>query len=81
VSPAEATPCDPRGELRQHLRDGALVWQLRCPECGHWGDIDDDQLHGRVSCDHADCGVKRGESVCSCTFHQTRDWFNTAVRV
>lgn len=44
----------PQGRIRQHLRDGAPVWQLQCPLCGRWGDIDDDQLHGRVSADHTE---------------------------
>jgi hypothetical protein len=52
------------------LRDGEEVWKLGCPGCGHWAEIDDDQLHGRVSVDHA------GEG--GCTFHETRDWFHTA---
>lgn len=66
----------PEGRLRQVLRDGEAVWQLHCPQCGQWGDIDDDQLHGRVSVDHTD--VYRGETLC--TFHETRDWSATAQR-
>lgn len=50
--------------LRCVCRDGSLVYQLRCPRCRHWGDIDDDQLHGRVSIDHTGQG---------CTFHETHD--------
>lgn len=56
------------GALRVVTRDGSPVWQLRCPGCGHWGDIDEDQLHGRVSCDHAGCGV------CVCAWHETVDF-------
>lgn len=52
---------DPR--IRQVKRDGALIWQLCCPGCGKWGEIDDDQLHGRVSTLHEECG-----------FHETQDW-------
>lgn len=50
--------------LRSVRRDGGIVWQLRCPECHHWGDVDDDQLRGRVSIDHTDTG---------CGFHRTLD--------
>jgi hypothetical protein len=49
--------------LRSVHRDGALVWQLRCPECHGWADLDEDQLHGRVSIDHAP----------ECGFHETHD--------
>jgi hypothetical protein len=64
----------PQGRLRTIKRDGEPVVQLQCPQCGRWGDIDDDQLHGRVSVDHTD--VHRGETLC--TFHETRDWKSTA---
>lgn len=52
------------GRLRSIRRDGELVWQLRCPRCHQWADIDDDQMHGRVSIDHTDTG---------CSFHETHD--------
>jgi hypothetical protein len=64
-------PTLPEGRLRQIIRDGALQWQLCCPECGQWGDIDGDQLHGRVSVDHTET---------LCTFHETRDWWATVRR-
>lgn len=60
----------PQGRIRPVMRDGFPVMKLQCPGCGCWGDIDDDQLHGRVSVDHTDTG---------CTFHETRDWSKTAV--
>lgn len=44
-------------------RDGRPVRQLRCPVCGMWGDLDDDQFHGTVSIDHSDQP--------GCTFHET----------
>lgn len=44
-------------------RDGIELTQLQCPGCGAWGDLDDDQFHGRVSTLHEECG-----------FHETRDW-------
>lgn len=49
--------------LRSVRRDEGIVWQFRCPECHHWGDIDDDQMHGRVSIDHSE----------ACGFHRTLD--------
>jgi hypothetical protein len=52
-------------------RDGAVVVKLRCPGCGHWGEINDDQFHGRVSVDHTSCG-------CGCTYHETHDFSNEA---
>lgn len=68
-------PATPEGRIRQRKRDGVLVWQLHCPQCGRWGTIDDDQLHGRVSVDHTD--VRNGVTLC--TFHETRDWSQTAL--
>lgn len=55
--------------LRSVRRDDGITWQLRCPECHHWADVDDDQLHGRVSIDHTDTG---------CTFHATHDLYAMA---
>jgi hypothetical protein len=55
--------------LRSVRRDDGIVWQLRCPECHQWADLDDDQLHGRVSIDHTDTG---------CAFHQTYDLYAMA---
>jgi hypothetical protein len=52
--------------LKTVRRGDEIVWQFRCPECHRWGDIDDDQLHGRVSIDHTDTG---------CSFHQTHDLY------
>jgi hypothetical protein len=52
--------------LRVVERDGELIYKLRCPGCGHEGDIDQDQAAGRVSCDHTDC--------CDCTYHETVNW-------
>jgi hypothetical protein len=49
--------------IRSRKRDGKTVWQLCCPNCGKWGDLDDDQFYGRVSALHEECG-----------FHETRDW-------
>lgn len=34
------------------------VVQFKCPGCGNWGDLDDDQFNGRVSIfdDRKECG-------------------------
>jgi len=53
------------GALREIVRDGSPIWQLRCPMCEQWADIDDDQLHGRVSVDHTNEG---------CSYHETHDF-------
>jgi hypothetical protein len=63
--------------LRTVRRDDAMIWQFRCPECHHWGDIDDDQLHGRVSLDHTNCEHK-ADDRCPCTFHQAHDLYAMA---
>lgn len=54
--------------LRAIERDGARVFQVKCPVCATWADVDDDQLHGRVSTYHdpADGG---------CGFHESFDWW------
>lgn len=64
----------PWGDLESVIQDGETVWKLKCPQCGHWGQIDDDQLHGRVSLDHTNCGVTYEGSECQCTWHETHDY-------
>jgi len=49
-------------EVREKTRDGAKVRQLKCPGCGQWGDIDEDQYHGSVS---IECPNEK------CSFHAT----------
>ena len=51
-------------DLKLVSLDGVLTWKLRCPLCKCWGEIDDDQLHGRVS---LQCGND------GCSFHETHD--------
>lgn len=51
--------------LRIITRDDEDVRQLRCPKCGVWADLDDDQYHGRVSVHHDDP---------SCGYHETHDF-------
>ena len=45
----------PRGRVWIIHRDDEVVWQFCCPGCGLRADIDDDQLHGRVSIDCPEC--------------------------
>ncbi len=52
-------------QLKQVTLDGRPAWKLRCPMCGTWGYLDDDQLHGRVS---TQCPVE------GCSYHQTVNW-------
>jgi hypothetical protein len=46
-------------EIKIVLRDGIFVKKVRCPQCGVWRDIDDDQYFGRVS------------MLCDCDWHET----------
>jgi hypothetical protein len=45
-------------------RRGREVVLGSCPRCGAWGELDDDQLHGRVSTGHVECG-----------YHEVKDWW------
>lgn len=47
-------------KLKQVKIDGQLTWKLKCPQCGVWGELDDDQYHGRISVYHE-----------GCSFHET----------
>lgn len=42
-------------KLRHITRDGKEIKKVQCPKCGTWGDIDDDQYHGRISIDCSNC--------------------------
>lgn len=68
---------DASERLRTVVRDGEPVWQLRCPGCDEWADIDDDQLHGRMSVEHSAGSDDQGFAASSgCGYHETRDWFS-----
>ena len=59
-----------RGALARYnavTRDGVVGWLWECPGCGTWGNLDDDQWHGRVSVDHAADGCPGG-------YHETHDF-------
>lgn len=43
-------------ELKQVIKDGKPVKQLRCVTCGKWGDIDDDQYNGKFPTTCIGCG-------------------------
>lgn len=55
------------GRLRRVVVDRKHVVVLECPGCGEPGELDDDQLHGRVSVDHASMGCAGG-------YHETHDF-------
>lgn len=57
----------PFGIMGKRIIDGDPVWSLRCPGCGTWGLLDDDQLHGRISVDHAADGCTGG-------YHETHNF-------
>lgn len=63
----------PHGKLRC-IGDGK-TWELLCPGCSRWGELDDDQLHGRISVDHSGARVHigGGEWVV-CDYHETHDF-------
>lgn len=42
-------------EIKQVILDGTPTWKFKCPSCGIWGYIDNDQYHGKVSLDCPNC--------------------------
>ena len=49
-------------DLRVGTLDGRIIVRLRCPGCGVWGLVDEDQLSGRVSL-----------ACPNCSFHETHN--------
>lgn len=47
--------------LKLTKRDGVPVVKLQCPKCEVWGDIDQDQIEGKISL------------LCECGFHETEN--------
>lgn len=43
-------------EVKSVSLDGEQIHKLKCPGCGEWAEIDENQLHGRVSCICDECG-------------------------
>lgn len=67
--------------IRVVTRDGKPQWQLRCPGCDEWADIDDDQFYGRVSVEHSAGSDDQGHASSSgCGYHDTIDWSTTLQR-
>ena len=54
-------------EYRAVTRDGVPGWLWKCPGCGTWGNLDNDQWLGVVSVDHAADG-------CSGGYHETHNF-------
>lgn len=58
-------------------RDDEMVRLLRCPVCGVWGEIDDDQFHGYISIEHSvgpdDLHPDEPHGESGCSFHETID--------
>ncbi len=52
--------------LRAVMSDGKPIVYARCPGCGEWAELDDDQLRGRVSTHH---------DVPECGYHETKNWW------
>ena len=44
-----------RYETIRTFYDGKPIIKFRCPGCGGWGSIDDDQYNGRVSIQCTEC--------------------------
>lgn len=63
--------------LRRVQRDGEYIWQVCCPRCEKWGDVDDDQLHGRVSMLHDECGWHATLDFSNDAFVQQHDEYET----
>ena len=51
--------------MKYKLEDKGAGWKLKCPTCGEWLYLDDDQLNGRISTFH---------DVPECGYHETVDF-------
>lgn len=56
--------------LRLAIGDNGEIVYGRCPKCRTWGELDVDQLHGRVSTHHDDP---------ECGYHETKNWWKDHV--
>jgi len=43
-------------KIKKIKLDGKPAIKFKCPKCGEWAYIDDDQFNGRVSILHEECG-------------------------
>lgn len=62
------------GRLRRVVRDGRTTWLLECPGCAEWGELDEDQLFGDVSVNHAADGCRGG-------YHETHNFAGAILGV
>ncbi len=53
--PLAADWTHPRGRAWVVRRDDEMVWKFMCPGCGLVGEVDLDQVQGRVSIDCPNC--------------------------
>ena len=64
-------PANPAAGLRSagERGDGSAVWWFRCPDCGTWAEIDDDQLNGRaaIACTAARCAFREAWDLSALT--------------
>ncbi len=67
------------------VRDGQPTRLLRCPVCGVWGEIDDDQFHARISIEHSigpdDLHPDQSYGESGCDFHETIDVYAVGEQV
>ena len=52
-------------EIKKIKLDGQEAYKLKCPKCGEWCYLDDDQFNGRVSTFH---------DIPECGYHETVDF-------
>ena len=57
------------GEDGRYVRGRVFKYELCCPGCGRWDLIDQEQLMGQVSVDHASEG-------CPGNYHETHDFLS-----
>jgi hypothetical protein len=50
-------------EIKRVQRDGKTVVKLKCPNCGVWGVIDEDQFWGKVSIICPECSLHETVSL------------------
>lgn len=60
------------GRFRAVRCDGRDDWRFECPGCGEWAALDEDQMEGRVSVDHASMGCPGG-------YHETHEYAKAIV--
>jgi len=56
-------------DLKLASLDNVPTWTVRCPQCGRWSYLADDQFHGRLPV------------LCQCGFYETHDLSKVAIAV